>query len=83
MSRLLALIVVIACTACTASDERARQAAEMRQSRDSVLTTEVVQSLKNPTTTGRLIYERPVDLSYDSLKLKRPDLVRAADRPKP
>lgn len=80
MSRLLLLIVVIS---CTPSEERARQAVEVRQSRDSLLTTEVVQSLKSPTSTGRLIYERPTDLSSDSLKLKRPDLVRAADRPKP
>jgi hypothetical protein len=47
-----------------------------------LLTTEVVQALVTPTSAGRLIYERPADLSYDSLLVKRPDLVRTADRPK-
>ena len=80
MSRLLVLLVVMA---CATSEERSRQAAQLRQSRDSLLTTEVVQSSKSPTSTGRLIYERPTDLSYDSLLVKRPDLTRAADRRKP
>lgn len=54
--------------ACSPSEsERARQ----RQARDSLLTTEVVKALVTPTSTGRLIYEPPVDLSYDSLRVKR------------
>lgn len=70
--------------ACTRSDaDRARQAAERRLARDSLLSAEVVQTLQTPTSTGRLIYERPTDLSYDSLRVKRPDLLRAADRQKP
>ena len=86
MIRRVSLIVVA--VACTASEsDRARQAAEWRQARDSVLTTEVVQSLRSATTIGRLIYERPADLSYDSLRVKRPDLVsagaKAADRRRP
>jgi hypothetical protein len=75
--------LVVVAIACTGSEsERARQAAERREARDSLLTTEVVESLKTPTSAGRLIYERPADLSYDSLRLKRPDLVLAADRRK-
>ena len=67
----VALLVVV--TACSPSDsERARH----RQARDSLLTAEVVKALVTPTSTGRLIYEPPVDLSYDSLRAKRPDLVR-------
>jgi hypothetical protein len=76
------LALVLAAAACTSESERVRQAAEHRQTRDSVLTTEVVQALKSPTSTGRLIYERPADLSFDSLRLKRPDLVPVADRRK-
>lgn len=76
---LLGLLVVVACT--TSDSERARQAAERQEARDSVLTTDVVQALMTPTSAGRLIYERPTDLSYDSLRVKRPDLVPAADRP--
>lgn len=73
--------IVAAAVACSASEpERARQADERRQARDSVLTSDVVQALQTPTSPGRLIYDRPTDLSYDSLRLKRPDLVRAADR---
>jgi hypothetical protein len=77
---LLLIVVVVACT--TSAEERGDQAAARQASRDSLLTTEVVQALVTPTSTGRLIYERPADLSYDSLLVKRPDLVRTADRPK-
>lgn len=78
------LFVMVVAVACSARDsDRARQAAERKQARDSVLTTEVVEALQTPTSPGRLIYERPADLSYDSLRVKRPDLLRAADRRKP
>lgn len=81
MTRRLFLVVFV--VACSASEsERARQAAERREARDSVFTTDVVQALVSPTSAGRLIYERPIDLSYDSLRVKRPDLVPAADRPR-
>ena len=59
------LVVAAACSPSVS--ERARQ----RQARDSLLTTEVVKALVTPTSTGRLIYEPPVDLSYDSLRVKR------------
>ena len=78
MSRLLLIVVVMACAA--SASERASQAAEARQSRDSLLTMDVVRSLKTPISAGRLIYERPADLSYDSMRAKRPDLVSAAER---
>lgn len=80
MSRTILLIVVA--TACS-SDERTRQAAEFRQGRDSLHAAEVVKALQPPASVGRLIYERPADLSYDTLRVKRPDLLRAADRRKP
>ena len=73
--RVSLILVAVACT--SRESERTRQAAEWRQDRDSVLTSEVVQSLRSATSIGRLIYERPADLSYDSLRVKRPDLVRA------
>jgi hypothetical protein len=77
---LLLIVVVVACT--TSAEERGDQAAARQATRDSLLTTEVVQALQTPASAGRLIYEPPADLSYDSLRVKRPDLVRAADRPK-
>lgn len=74
------LILIVVASACAASEEElTRQAAERRAARDSLLSAEVVQALVTPTSAGRLIYERPADLSYDSLRVKRPDLVRAAD----
>ena len=80
MSRaLLFIVVVVACS----SDDRARQAAEFRQARDSLLSAEVVKALQPPASVGRLVYERPADLSYDSLLVKRPELARVSDRPKP
>jgi hypothetical protein len=46
------------------------------------MSADVVKALQPPAAAGRLIYERPADLSYDSLRVKRPDLVPTADRPK-
>ena len=74
--RLYVIVVVLACS----SGDSEGTATEHRQSQDSLLATEVVQALVTPASAGRLIYERPADLSYDSLRLKRPDLVRSADR---
>ena len=72
------LVLLICAPACAASEsERATQRAERRQAREAVMAGEVVQSSRTPTTAGRLIYEPPADLSYDSLLVKRPDLVRA------
>ena len=63
----VALLLIVA--ACGPGDsERARH----RQARDSLLTADVVKALVTPTSTGRLIYEPPVDLSYDSLRVRRP-----------
>lgn len=77
------VFLILIAVACTASDsERTRQAAERRRARDSLLTTEVVQALRTPTWAGRLIYERPADLSSDSLRVKRPDLAPSTDRRK-
>jgi hypothetical protein len=81
MTRRIAL--VLAALACVSESDRTRQAAAHREARDSLRTTDVVQALTTPKSTGRLIYERPVDLSYDSLKVKRPELLRTADRRKP
>ena len=74
------IALVFAAVACVSESDRTRQAAEHREARDSLLTTEVVQALTTPKSTGRLIYERPVDLSYDSLKVKRPELRLQTDR---
>jgi hypothetical protein len=76
MSRITFLLIVA--TACTESQsERASQVAERRKGFDSLLATEVVKGLAIPAVPGRLLYDRPADLSYDSLKVKRPELVRA------
>lgn len=81
MRRMFLLIAVAA--ACSSREERARQAAEFRQARDSLLSAEVVKALQPPASGERLIYERPADLSYDSLLVKRPELARASDRRRP
>ena len=78
MKRMLLLIAVVA--ACSSREERARQAAEFRQARDSLLSAEVVKALQPPASVGRLIYEPPADLSYDTLLVKRPELARVTDR---
>ena len=77
MKRLLLIVVAVA--GCTSKAERAREVAAFKQSRDSLLTTEVVKSLQTPAT---IIYDPPTDLSYDSLLIKRPDLAKQSDRVK-
>ena len=72
MNRVLLLLLLLVATACSSREERARQAADFRQRRDSLLTTEVVRALQPHTAVGRLIYDRPVDLSRDSLRAKQP-----------
>jgi hypothetical protein len=74
------LVVLLVAGACSSSEDRDRQAAEFRQARDSLLSAEVVKALQPPASVGRLIYERPPALSYDSLLVKRPELARASDR---
>lgn len=75
------LLLALFAMACSSGEERARQAADVRQARDSLLSADVVKSLQTPPSVGRLIYERPADLSYDSLRVKRPDLASSRDRP--
>ena len=77
------IALALACCACTSDEEKAQQRSERRSSRDSVMSGDVVQSAKTPTSVGRIIYEPPPVLSYDSLRVKRPDLLRAADRRRP
>jgi hypothetical protein len=71
--RVVIILLVVACS--TNQAERSQQIAERRQTRDAVLLAPVVESAKTPTSVGRLIYERPADLSYDSMRVKRPDLL--------
>jgi uncharacterized lipoprotein len=78
VKRMLLLIAVVA--GCSSREERTRQAAEFRQARDSLLSAPVVKALHPPASAGRLIYEPPADLSYDSLLVKRPELVSPSDR---
>jgi uncharacterized lipoprotein len=75
---MLLLIAVVA--ACSSREERTRQAAEFRQSRDSLLSAEVVKALQPPASVSRIIYDPPADLSYDSLLVKRPELAGVSDR---
>lgn len=76
-------VLLVALGACTSKSDHAREAVEFKQSRDSLLTTEVVRALQPAGSVGRVIYDHPAALSYDSLRVKRPDLLRYSDRPKP
>jgi len=78
-----ALLLIVTAAACSSVEERSRQAAEFREARDAVKSDEVVKALQSPVSAGRLIYEHPADLSYDSLLVKRPELARASDRRRP
>ena len=78
MSRVAVLLLLA--LACTSKEERARQAAQHKQGRDSLMSAEIVKSLQPPAAVGRLIYDGPADLSYDSLRVKRPELLSPRDR---
>lgn len=78
MNRVVLLLLLA--LGCTSKEERARQAAQHKQDRDSLMSADVVKSLQPPAAVGRLIYDRPVDLSYDSLRVKRPELPSSRDR---
>ena len=78
-----AILMLVCAAACSSGSERTRQAAELRQERDSLLSADVVKALQPIAATGRLIYDRPTDLSYDSMLVKRPDLARVSDRRPP
>ena len=74
------LVVVATSTglaACRQSEQnRARDAAARAQVEARDRASAVVRSLETPRDSGRLLYDRPVDLSYANLRLTRPDLAR-------
>lgn len=73
------LIVLGALTACHQSEQaRERAAQERAATHATVARSAVVQSLATPRQPGRLIYDKPTDLSYTSLRATRPDLDSAA-----
>ncbi|HEU4585760.1 MAG TPA: hypothetical protein VFR95_08420 [Gemmatimonadaceae bacterium] len=73
---LLAVTLIAACT--TSAEERMRDAEERAAAHAVVARTEVVRTLASPHEPGRIIYEKPIDLSYANLKKTRPDLDSAA-----
>ena len=77
-----ALVFVLIVAGCTNASERSRAAADWRANRDSVMSGEVVEALRSSASPGRIIYDPPPNLSYDSMRTTRPDLLSAADRPK-
>jgi hypothetical protein len=75
----LALLAVTLLAACTRSaEERAHDARERAATHALVAGTEIVRTLASPRAPGRIIYEKPIDLSYSNLKRTRPDLDSAA-----
>lgn len=74
--RLTLVLVAVACSA--GESERTRSQSERRQSREALLSSDVVQSAKTPSGAGRLIYDPLVTLSKDSssLKVLAPDSTR-------
>jgi hypothetical protein len=73
---LLAMTLLVACS--KSADERAHDARERAAAHALVARTEIVRTLASPHSPGRIIYEKPIDLSYSNLKRTRPDLDSAA-----
>lgn len=75
----LVLLAVTLLAACSKSaEERARDARERAAAHALVARTEIIGTLASPREPGRIIYEKPIDLSYENLKKHRPDLDSAA-----
>jgi hypothetical protein len=75
----LALLLLASLAACRASaEERLHDARERAAVHALVARTEIVRTLAAPREPGRIIYEKPIDLSYANLKKTRPDLDSAA-----
>jgi hypothetical protein len=65
--------------ACQQSEQdRTRDATARAQLEANDRASAVVRGLETPRDSGRLIYDRPVDLSYANLRLTRPDLIRSS-----
>ena len=73
---ILAAMLLAACR--TSAEERAHDARERAAAHALVERSEIVSTLASPRAPGRIIYEKPVDLSYANLKKTRPDLDSAA-----
>lgn len=72
---LLALAAFALLAACRASvEERAHDAEQRAAAHARVARSEIVRTLASPRVPGRIIYEKPVDLSYANLRETRPDL---------
>lgn len=79
MRALVALLAVTLLGACSKSaEERARDVRERAAVHALVARTEIVATLASPHAPGRIIYEKPIDLSYTNLKKTRPDLDSAS-----
>jgi hypothetical protein len=74
----MTLGVVLGGLACRQSaGDRAEAIAAREREAMRVAATDVVRAAASPPETGRVIYERPTDLSYASARLTRSDLVRS------
>jgi hypothetical protein len=72
---IIGLAAVALLGACRQSaPERVRDAEQRAAANASVARSEVVRSLASPRTPGRIIYDKPMDLSYENLRKTRPDL---------
>ncbi len=75
-SVLLAVALLAGCS--TSAEERAHDAERRAAIHALVARSEIVSTLASPREPGRIIYEKPIDLSYASLRKHRPDLDSAA-----
>jgi hypothetical protein len=73
------LLAVTLLAACRKSAEARTQDAYQRAAAHALVArTEIVRTLATPRAPGRIIYEKPIDLSYANLKKTRPDLDSAS-----
>jgi hypothetical protein len=69
---LAALALLSSCE--QSAGDRVRTARERLEADAAVARSDVVRSAQGPREPGRLIYDRPIDLSYATLRKTRPDL---------
>jgi hypothetical protein len=71
----MALVLLVALSACRQGEQARERAMQQRAATNAIVArSAVVQMLATPRQPGRLIYDKPTDLSYASLRATRPDL---------
>ena len=78
MISVMAVLAIAASGACGGTndaDDR-EQASTAGDTKSAMMNDDVLKAMAEPKEPGRIVYDAPIDLSYASAQLRRPDLVK-------